>query len=256
MDIVTKIKEWDRLRDDPSLRGKTIGFVPTMGAIHKGHLSLVRRCVEENDLTVVSIFVNPTQFNDPSDLESYPRNFEADRTILEKAGTDYIFLPKYGELYPNGYRYKVIETDFSKKLCGAYRPGHFDGVLTIVMKLLNIIRAHRAYFGEKDYQQYQLIKGMAKAFFLKTEIVPCPIVREADGLACSSRNMLLSPEERKTAPLFHKFLATDLPDDKIRKKLESAGFTVDYIETIGTRRYGAVRLGEVRLIDNINLENE
>ncbi|NOZ04653.1 MAG: pantoate--beta-alanine ligase [FCB group bacterium] len=253
MDIVTKVTEWNRLRDDPSRAGKSFGFVPTMGAIHKGHLSLVQRCVAENDLTVVSIFVNPTQFNDPSDLESYPRTFDTDRALLEKAGVDFIFLPKYGELYPNGYRYKVIETDFSKKLCGAYRPGHFDGVLTVVMKLLNIIRAHRAYFGEKDYQQYQLIKGMAEAFFLKTEIVPCPIVREEDGLACSSRNTLLSPEERKIAPLFHQFLASNLPNDEIRERLEGAGFTVDYIEVIGKRRYGAVRLGGVRLIDNIDL---
>ena len=230
-----------------------MGFVPTMGALHEGHLSLVRRCVDENDITIVTIFVNPTQFNDSKDLASYPRNFERDKDLLEETGVQVILSPEYDEIYPDDYRYKVFENDFSKKLCGVHRPGHFDGVLTVVMKLLNIVKAHRAYFGEKDYQQYELIREMADAFFLSTEIIPCPTIRESDGLAFSSRNDLLTLEERKIVPRFYQLLCSDMNLKEIKEKLYETGFRVDYVEEIGNRRYGAVHLGNVRLIDNVKI---
>ncbi len=251
--VITDLKRWRQTRNSPSWRGKSIGFVPTMGALHEGHLSLVRRCVDENDITTVTIFVNPTQFNDSKDLASYPRDFERDRDLLEEAGVQIILSPEYDEIYPDDYRYRVCEKNFSKKLCGAHRPRHFDGVLTVVMKLLNIVKAHRAYFGEKDYQQYELIRRMADAFFLRTEIIPCPTIRESDGLAFSSRNDLLTLEERKIAPRFYRLLCSDMSLKEIKEKLYETGFRVDYVEEIGNRRYGAVHLGNVRLMDNVKI---
>ena len=184
--------------------GATIGFVPTMGALHAGHGSLLERARSENELVVLSIFVNPTQFNQASDLAKYPRTVEADLDIARQAGVSAVFIPRdASELYPEGYRYRLTETDFSKVLCGEHRPGHFDGVLTIVLKLFGLVRANRAYFGEKDYQQLTLIEGMARAFFLETEVVACPTVREEDGLAMSSRNTRLTEAERKIAPRLH-----------------------------------------------------
>lgn len=235
------------------LQGGTaaIGLVPTMGALHEGHLSLVSRSKAENEVTVVSIFVNPTQFNNQADLDTYPVSFERDRALLEGAGVDYLFAPEHAEMYPDGYRYRVLETEESRALCGASRPGHFEGVLTVVLKLLSIFAPARAYFGEKDYQQYSLIKGMADAFFLKTEIVPCPLVREPSGLAMSSRNRRLSPEGLKTAPLFHRALASGASAAETRRQLEAGGFAVDYIEERSARLFGAVFLEGVRLIDNV-----
>jgi len=168
-----------------------IGFVPTMGALHAGHASLLARSVAESEYTVLSIYVNPTQFNDAGDLARYPRTLEQDLALAESLGVDAVLLPRYEALYADGYRYRLDEMTFSRTLCGAHRPGHFAGVLTVVMKLLNLVRATRAYFGEKDYQQYLLIRDMCAAFFLDTEIVPCATLREPDGLAMSSRNMLL-----------------------------------------------------------------
>ena len=251
--VITDLDEWRKHRKGPAFHGHTVGFVPTMGALHEGHMSLVRRCLDENDITVVSIFVNPTQFNDPSDLNNYPQTFEQDCQVLDEAGVHYVLAPNYDSLYPDDFRYRVVENDFSRKLCGAHRPGHFVGVLTIVLKLLNLVKADRAYFGEKDHQQLLLIDGMVKAFFLDTEIVPCPIIREPDGLACSSRNLRLTVDERARAALFPKLLQSDLPPDKVRTELEKAGFKVDYVEEIGNRRYGAVHLGKVRLIDNVKI---
>lgn len=251
--VFNSIKSWQEFRNSTKLKGRTIGFVPTMGALHEGHISLFNKSKTENDLTVGSIFVNPTQFNDPEDLERYPRTFEDDFKKLNEAGVDYILYPEHDEIYKDGFSYEVSEKVMSKHLCGASRPGHFSGVLTVVMKLLNIIKADKAYFGEKDYQQYILIKGMADAFFLDTRIVPCPIVRERDGLAMSSRNMLLSPEERKTAPEFYKLLKSNSATESIVRNLENNGFKVDYIEEQENRRFGAVYLGKVRLIDNVEI---
>lgn len=244
--------EWIEFRDSPEMRTRSLGFVPTLGALHPGHASLVDRSRSENERTLVSIFVNPTQFNDPKDLDRYPRTYEADLALLEKHGADYLLYPTFDELYRDGYRFRVQENELSRVLCGAHRPGHFDGVLTIVLKLLQIAGAERAYFGEKDYQQYLLVRQMAETFFLKTRIVGCPTVREADGLAMSSRNTRLSPGEREKAAFFAKVLSTkSLTLEQIRCALTREGFAVDYIEERLGRRFGAVKLGEVRLIDNV-----
>lgn len=249
--VFRSIEEWIRFRASPEMRDLSLGFVPTMGALHPGHASLVERSRRENDRTAVSIFVNPTQFNDPKDLEKYPRTYEADLALLEKNGADYLLYPQHEELYRDGYRYRVQENELSRVLCGAHRPGHFDGVLTVVMKLLQIADADRAYFGEKDYQQLLLVKQMAESFFLKTKIVGCPIAREADGLAMSSRNVRLTPEEREKAAAFPKLLSSGFSLERIRSELERVGFEVDYVEERMGRRFGAVRIGQVRLIDNV-----
>ncbi|MDF1612595.1 pantoate--beta-alanine ligase [Stygiobacter electus] len=251
--VIKKISEWKKIRNSEELKNKTVGFVPTMGAFHQGHASLIERCLIENNISVVSIFVNPTQFNDPNDLRNYPRTLDSDLKLLEKMNVDYLLYPEYEEIYSDNYRYKIIETDFSKKLCGAFRPKHFEGVLTIVLKLFNIVKPHKAYFGEKDYQQLKLIEGMCKAFFMDIEIVPCPIVRDEDGLALSSRNLLLTNEERKIAVNFPKLLKARMPNELIKEELEKLGFKVDYIENLEGRRFGAVHIGKVRLIDNVEL---
>jgi len=248
MNIFKSIREWMIFRK--TLSG-TVGFVPTMGALHEGHASLMKRCAEECDIAVASVFVNPVQFNDPKDLEKYPRTPEADSKMLEAAGAGYIIFPEYNEVYSDGYRYKVTENELSKILCGASRPGHFDGVLTVVMKLLNMVRPDRAYFGEKAYQQFLLIKGMAEAFFTGVEVVPCPTMRESNGLAMSSRNTLIEPELRPSAPELYKALSSGLSIDEIKNTLKEKGFKIDYIEEYGGRIFGAAFLGKVRLIDNV-----
>lgn len=230
------------------------GFVPTMGALHEGHVSLVRKSIQENEQTVVSIYLNPTQFNNAQDLDSYPSSLEADIKILEDLNVDILFLPDYKAIYPKDFRYKVIEEEVTKTLCGAARPGHFTGVLTVVLKLLNIVQANNAYFGEKDFQQYLLIKDMAEAFFLKTQIVPCPLIREEDGLAMSSRNRRLSPEGRKKAPRFYQVLKTLEPEEVLKKNLEAEGFEIDYVTYQHGRLFAAVWLEEVRLIDNVSAQ--
>ncbi len=231
--------------------GLTLGFVPTMGALHEGHLSLVRRSRAENDRTVVSIFVNPTQFDDHTDLAQYPRTLEADLGTLRGEGANFVFLPREPDLYPDGYRYRVTETELSTVMEGAHRPGHFDGVLTVVLKLLQIISAERAYFGEKDWQQLTLVRGMAEAFFLSTTIVACRTVREIDGLAVSSRNRRLPPEQRARASGFYGVLSTAPTAEVAAHDLRALGFVVDYVEDRDGRRLGAARLGGVRLIDNV-----
>ncbi|MGD2134508.1 MAG: pantoate--beta-alanine ligase [Gemmatimonadales bacterium] len=251
MQTVITVDAWRGIRRDPANAGSTIGFVPTMGALHAGHFSLVERSVAENDRTVVSVFVNPTQFNDPADLERYPRDLDADRAALARLGVDYLFLPRYETLYPDDYRYRVVERERSTILCGARRPGHFEGVLTVVLRLLAIVCPHRAYFGEKDYQQYELVRDMARSFFLDVEIVPCPIVRDADGVALSSRNALLSPEGRVLAASFARALREAPSVDAVRRTLAGRGIEIDYVEEHGDRRYGAVVINGVRLIDNV-----
>ena len=235
-----------------------IGFVPTMGALHEGHEALIRRSSSENQSTLVSIFVNPTQFNQASDFEKYPKTLDGDLEICRKAGASAVFVPvDPASLYPDEYRYRLTESDWSRKLCGEFRPGHFDGVLTVVLKLLNLARAKRAYFGEKDHQQLTLIMGMARAFFLETEIIPVPTVREESGLALSSRNRRLSPSELSLAPLLYQTLKTSPSAPTAREILEDSGFKVEYIEDHvhhgRTRRYAAAWLGETRLIDNVEL---
>ncbi len=248
MKIFKSISEWTDFRK--TLAG-TVGFVPTMGALHEGHASLMKRCREECDIAVASVFVNPVQFNDPKDLEKYPRTPEADAKMLEAAGADHIIFPEYNDIYSDGYRYKITENELSKILCGASRPGHFDGVLTVVMKLFNMVKPDRAYFGEKDYQQFLLIKGMAQALFTGVEVVPCPTVRESNGLAMSSRNALIEPDLRPAAPELYKALSSRLSIEEIKNSLKQKGFKIDYIEEHGGRIFGAAFLGKVRLIDNV-----
>ena len=249
-EIITEIKDWFKIKNN--LRG-SLGFVPTMGALHKGHRSLFERSVLENNLTVASIFVNPTQFNNKADLEKYPKTFEQDLDLLNDCKVDFLIFPKYESLYPDNYAYKVTETNSALILEGEHRQGHFDGVLTVVNKLLNIVYADKAYFGEKDFQQYKLIDEMTKAFFMKTKIVRCPTIREEDGLAMSSRNIRLSKQERMIAPLFHQLLKSNKQPKEIANELLSKGFKVDYITDLDNRRFGAVYLGNVRLIDNVEL---
>jgi pantoate--beta-alanine ligase len=233
--------------------GLKVGFVPTMGALHAGHLSLLERARRDNDRLVVSVFVNPTQYDDPDDLARYPRPFERDVAGCEAAGADLVLAPAYDELYPDGYRFRITEEPCSRELEGANRPGHFDGVLTVVLKLLNIVHPHRAYFGEKDWQQLQLVREMVDAFFVDTEIVACPTVREVDGLAMSSRNALLDAGQRRLAPRFKEVLDSGCQVEEMPGRLQKAGFEVEYVESRSGRVLGAVRLGEVRLIDNVEV---
>jgi len=251
MQVWETVADWTERRR--ALGGRSIGFVPTMGALHRGHAALVERCRAENQVAVVSIFVNPTQFNDPRDLERYPRTFEADLAILRSLGVDDVIAPPAAELYPQGRRFRVEEDCVTKPMEGAYRPGFFPGVMTIVLKLLNLVRADRAYFGEKDYQQLQAVTDMAKDFFIGTEIVACPTVRQASGLAESSRNILLSPAGRQRAAALFRALSTAPDAGQARATIEAAGFAVDYVEEHWGRRFAAARLEGVRLIDNVPL---
>ncbi len=252
MNIVTKISEWRQIRNN--LAGKTIGFVPTMGHLHAGHLSLCARASDENDVTVVSIFINPTQFNQASDFEQYPRTIESDSVILKAQQVDYLFLPDAKEMYQDDYQVQVTENTISTELEGLHRPGHFNGMLTVVLKLLNIIQPLRAYFGEKDYQQVLLVKKMVNALCVPTKVVACETVRDKDGLALSSRNSRLNEVQREKAGSFPQLLHSDLPSEKIVEHLQALGFRVDYIVEQWQRRLGAVWLEDVRLIDNICLK--
>lgn len=250
MRVITHLDEWRAARAGPDFAGRSVGFVPTMGALHAGHRALLERARAENERVVLSIFVNPTQFNDPADLARYPRTLEADVALAEGLVDD-VLAPPAAELYPDDYHCRVTEDDLSRRWEGAHRPGHFDGVLTVVLKLLNLVRADRAYFGEKDWQQLQLVRQMAQAFFLPVEIVACPTVRAADGLALSSRNTRLSPAGREQAAVFPKILQDASHAKVAATALLAAGFTVDYVEDHEGRRLGAVRIEGVRLIDNV-----
>lgn len=246
-----ELKTWRQ-----SVAGRSVGFVPTMGALHQGHESLLKKSRAENDFSVLSIFVNPTQFNDKKDFEKYPITWDADLAVAERAGVDVVWHPNFDLMYPDHYRYKLSENDFSLRLCGKDRPGHFDGVLTIVLKLLNVVQPTRAYFGEKDHQQLTLIKGMVESLFLPYQIVPVPTLREQDGLAMSSRNVRLTAAERKIAPFIYQSLQESKTATEAAshiEKFENGVMKVDYIEDFEGRRYAAVKLGEVRLIDNIQI---
>ena len=247
---VSTVADWRAIRDTIAASGASLGFVPTMGALHAGHTSLVARSLAENAKTVVSVFVNPAQFNDPDDLQKYPRTLDTDLAILRDAGVDYVFVPDRDTVYPDDYRYRLSASDVSTRLCGASRPGHFDGVLTVVMRLFNIVRPQRAYFGEKDYQQYRLIADMADAFFMDIDVRSCPIVRDPDGVALSSRNTLLSPEGRASAAEFAAILKGGDSAEGVRSQLASRGIEVDYVEDWAGRRLAAVVIDGVRLIDN------
>jgi pantoate--beta-alanine ligase len=254
MKVIESVAQWRTLR---ATLPSGIGFVPTMGALHAGHAALIERARGENEIVVVSIYVNPTQFDQASDLAAYPVPLDADLRLLADLRVDYVLLPSYAEIYPDGFRFRVEETQFSRELCGAHRAGHFTGVLTVVAKLLNLVHAQRAYFGEKDYQQYELIRDMAAALFIDTAIVPCRTVRESDGLALSSRNVRLDADGRRLAPNFHRLLEESTCDAEAAAQLRCLGFDVDYVATVRGRRFGAVRVkcgaDSVRLIDNVEV---
>ena len=248
MNTVTDIKKWQELRK--SLKG-SIGFVPTMGHLHEGHASLCSRAKQENDIAVAGIFVNPTQFNQAADFEQYQRTLEADCKLLESLGVDYVFCPEKEAMYPDGYEVQVSETVVSRELEGEFRPGHFTGMLTVVLKLLNLIGADRAYFGEKDFQQLLLVRKMAAALFLPVEIVSCATVRAESGLALSSRNARLDDGQLRKAAQLAQLLMGGLSDDEVKKRLEQLGFRPEYVATKWGRRLAAAWLDQVRLIDNV-----
>ncbi len=250
--VFQSISEFSEFRKS-ELAGKQVGLVPTMGALHDGHASLLQKSARENEFTVLSIYVNPTQFNNPEDLKKYPRTFEADLQIAKDNNVSIIICPQYEEIYADLYRFKITENEFSKILCGAHRPGHFDGVLTVVMKLLQIGQAQRAYFGEKDFQQLQLITDMARSFFVPTEILGCPTKREVDGLAMSSRNVRLTEAGRKKAPLIYDALKNSKTSSEAIEKLKKENIEVEYLEEHYGRRFVAAFIDEVRLIDNVKI---
>ncbi|MDR0893717.1 MAG: pantoate--beta-alanine ligase [Prevotellaceae bacterium] len=269
-DLQARLSQWVK-------QGKTVGLVPTMGALHEGHASLVCRSVAENDVTVVSVFVNPTQFNDPSDLAKYPRTLDADSALLEACRATLAFVPSVVEMYPTPDTRRFSYAPIDTVMEGKYRPGHFNGVCQIVSKLFDAVHPDRAYFGEKDFQQLAVIRAMVKQLDYPIEIVGCPIVREVDGLAMSSRNARLSPEERENAlrisqTLFESrtFAASHTVSQTCRFVEDAVaaapGLRLEYFELvdgdtlqpIANRRdtsYAvgciAVFCGDVRLIDNI-----
>jgi pantoate--beta-alanine ligase len=239
------------------MRVGAIGLVPTMGALHAGHLALLRAARAENEIVVMSLFVNPTQFGDDADLARYPRDEDRDLALAHECGVDVVFAPSADEMYPPGFQTWVDVTEVGSILEGRFRPGHFRGVATVVLKLLAIVRPTRVYFGQKDAQQIEVIRTMIRDLALDVELQVVPTVRDADGLALSSRNALLSPEERATALGLQRALATRDRDVALKALRASNGLEVDYVEVADfdpPALVGAVRVGSTRLIDNVVLE--
>lgn len=280
MQIITTVSGMHDLSRQCRAEGKTIGFVPTMGALHEGHLSLVDASKAVNDVTVVSIFVNPAQFGPQEDFYQYPRDRSGDLNGLNSLGADVVFIPGEKEIYLEGFSSTIDIGDIGKRLCGISRPGHFNGVALIITKLFNLVSPHRAYFGQKDLQQTVIIKKMVKELNFDTEVVVCPTVREPDGLAMSSRNRYLNEEQRKAAPVLYRALQQGidliqqgvLDTNRLKKEikaiLESEPLSeIDYLEIVELRELReiehierplaiclAVRIGTTRLIDNVFLE--
>ena len=253
MHVCHHVADWRSVRASSEWGGQSVGLVPTMGALHAGHVALLQRARAENQRVVLSIFVNPTQFNEPTDLANYPRTLESD-VELARPYVDAIIAPSAEEFYTDHFRYRVTETELSRRWEGVHRPGHFDGVLTVVLKLFNVVQPRRAYFGEKDWQQLQLVRGMVDALFVPVEIVACPTVRDEDGLALSSRNRRLSQLGRTHATDFPRALRMARDAASAAANLKMHGFEVDYVEDFEGVRLGAVRIDGVRLIDNVRLE--
>lgn len=278
MKVLRTVGELRQAMESHRNAGQTIGLVPTMGALHAGHLSLMERSCRDNDITVASIFVNPTQFNNATDLKTYPRTEEKDCALLEKAGVDYAFVPSVEEIYPEPDTRVFDLGEVAEVMEGAMRPGHFNGVAQIVSRLFSYVNPTRAYFGEKDFQQIAVIRRMAQLEGFDFEIIACPIVREADGLALSSRNVRLTPEQRQIAPAIHRTLARslDMTRDKsvgevkqwVKEEIDRQPFmTTEYYEIVNPLTMqptdswmtpdgpavGCVTVycGDVRLIDNI-----
>ena len=231
MIVISKVNELEKAVEAFRIEGKSIGLVPTMGALHQGHLSLVERCRRENDVVVVSVFVNPTQFNNKEDLRTYPRTEDADKSLLAGAGCDIVFMPTVEEVYPEPDTRVFDLGPVAEVMEGAMRPDHFNGVAQIVSKLFMMVKPDRAYFGEKDFQQIAVIRQMVKTEGFKLQIVACPIVREADGLALSSRNVRLSPEARQTAPAIYRTLQESLDYAKSHTVAETQKFVTDRINS-------------------------
>jgi len=235
-----------------------VGLVPTMGALHAGHVSLLRAAREENDVVVMSLFVNPAQFGDAGDLNGYPRDEQRDLDVAAAKGVDVVFAPAADEMYPPGFQTWVEVTELGAILEGRFRPGHFRGVATVCVKLFNIVRPDRVYFGQKDAQQVEVIRRLLADLALEVELRVVPTVRDPDGLALSSRNLRLSPEERQRALALPRALNTRNPA-RARALLTEEGLDVDYIEVAPFHPpvlAGAVRLGGIRLIDNVTLEGD
>ncbi|MBN2638325.1 MAG: pantoate--beta-alanine ligase [Bacteroidales bacterium] len=279
MKVFNTISDTKQFLSEEKLKGKKVGFVPTMGALHKGHLELMRQAKEENDLLVVSIFVNPIQFNNQEDLKKYPRDLEKDKSLLETIACDILFAPAVEEMYPEPVNKKYGFGPLEEVMEGAFRPGHFNGVAVVVHKLFNIVEPDKAYFGEKDFQQLAIIKKLVEMENLPVEVVGCPIVRESDGLAMSSRNVRLNTEARKEAPFIYK----TLQEAKRRRDHLCAGplrqmiinlfeaneqFKLEYFDIVDDKELQPIQhwnnnkgtvacvagwLGGVRLIDNIRI---
>jgi len=280
VEIIRTVHEMKATALELLCRGVTHGLVPTMGYLHEGHLSLVKKAREDNDIVTVSIFVNPTQFGPNEDYGNYPRNEKRDLSFLMKLGVDYVFIPTVEEMYETGHSTFVEVENLTEGLCGARRPGHFRGVATVVTKLFNIIMPTRAYFGQKDAQQFRVIRRMVRDLNISVELVEMPIVRESDGLAMSSRNVYLSPPERIQAPFIHKALLkavelvrkgiTDthtIKTEMIKTLSKGDLINIDYIEIVDEQTLApvddlkeaksgkvilavAAYLGKARLIDN------
>ena len=278
MRVIYDVNEMSLISNQLRKSNKTIGFVPTMGYFHEGHLSLMKQAKLKNNVLVTSVFVNPKQFGPNEDFDKYPRDIERDKKLAYEVGVNYLFYPDVKQMYPDGYQTYVYVKNLSKIMCGKYRPTHFEGVTTVVLKLFNIVKPHQAFFGQKDYQQAVIIKRMVRDLNLDIDIVVLPIVREEDGLAMSSRNTYLKPEERKIAPNIYKSLLEAqklvkekkiIDSDKIIKKaidylskfpqikvqyleLRDAE-TLDPIEKLTKKAVLAIAafIGNVRLIDNI-----
>ncbi|MGE0682569.1 MAG: pantoate--beta-alanine ligase [Candidatus Binatia bacterium] len=276
MELIPHIRDMQRWSEARRLEGKKIAFVPTMGFLHEGHLSLVREGKKRGDVVVVSIFVNPMQFNQQADFAKYPKSFEQDRQMLEEVGVDALFCPEAAEMYPEGFQTSVEVEKVSQPLCGAFRPGHFRGVATVVAKLFNIVKPHCALFGEKDFQQCVVIQRMVKDLSFDLDIIPMPTVRETDGFAMSSRNARLSPAEwQKGLCISHALrAAADMVSrgerqanailQTVRELLErQGGVRIEYIALCHPESLEEVQevsgptllaiaawVGEVRLIDN------
>jgi len=282
MEIITTIRQMQKRSDELRKEGKKIGFVPTMGALHEGHLSLMRQAKLDNDVVIISIFVNPIQFLPGEDYQTYPRNFSKDKELAEGVGVDIIFYPDVKEMYPEELLTFVEVEKLTQGLCGRFRPGHFRGVTTVVSKLFNITKPHTTYFGQKDYQQALVIKRMIEDLNFNIEFVMMPIIRDKDGLALSSRNAYLSNEERKAALVLSQSLqqAKELLDSGERQaekiisrmndliKLEKLAKT-QYVEIVDSKTLVpvkiiekeilialAVKIGKTRLIDNMLWRNE
>lgn len=249
MQLFQDIDQWRKFRHTIPT-AQSVGFVPTMGVLHKGHVSLMKTSQQENDLTVVSLFVNQTQFNHSEDFAKYPRTVEADLELLQQTGVDICLLPDHQSIYKDNYRYRILEDQHSQRMEGIVRPGHFTGMLTVVMKLLQLVKPTRAYFGEKDYQQYQLIRDMVDAFFIDIEIKACPTIRETSQLPYSSRNQRFSSQQRQLAEQVAQIFHQKISMKEMLAQLASLGVPVDYLEEHENRRFIAVNIDDIRVIDN------